>query len=686
MIARGPSSVLALTLALGVCRADDWKAKVDALRPADARAGEAAVLDRVEARAAELLNGIRHARTPADAGRARPALREKLRASLGIDRLPHRSEPARTIGSVARPGFRIEKILLHPLPGMPVPGHLYVPDGVRGRAPAVLFYVGHWWPDSKARPDFQAFCVNMARLGFVVLTWDPFGQGERGISSRDHRRVEALLAGVAQQGFAEHETRAALDYLLSRPEVDPKRIGMTGASGGGYNTWITSALDDRIAVAVPVVGTSEFLEQIHVTRPLDWYHAAEHCHFVPGLIRYANNHELAAMISPRPLLVVAAARDQSFPIEGVRQVAAYARALYSASGAPDAFGLFEDAAEGHGYQKAKREAAYGWFRRWLQGVGDGRPYPEPATTVPPFDAPELRVLEQNRSAGPAMVETARRLADALPRRKLRLDEVLGVANPLPARRINRPPASPARFTVRAQDGLEIPGFLLRPQGAERGLLLAVDDRGKEAAVSDLPVDQILARGWGIAGVDARGIGELRTAQMGWVAAVGLLAGESFVGRQALDLATAAAALAPASIAVYARGPNAALAATYLLGLGTRARCFVLRDGFATHRHFLDRPESLPLSFRLQKEDRDRTTAFDREIPFAYVPFRALEGPDLPDLWRGSNAEGLILDPIDGDWRPLDSAAVARLAPARVRAASGSEAAASLADFLRSALR
>ena len=108
----------------------------------------------------------------------------------------------------------------------------------------------------------------------------------------------------------------------------PERVGITGASGGGYNTWITAALDDRIAAAVPVVGTSEFAEQIRVCRPLDWYHAAEHCHFVPGLIRYANNHELLAMAAPKPVLIIAASRDQSFPVAGVREVADYGRELY----------------------------------------------------------------------------------------------------------------------------------------------------------------------------------------------------------------------------------------------------------------------------------------------------------------------------------------------------------------------
>ena len=230
----------------------------------------------------------------------------------------------------------------------------------------------------------------MARLGFVVLSFDPFGQGERGVSSRDHRRTEALLVGVAQQGFAEYETRCALEYLLSRPEVDPRRVGITGASGGGYNTWITAALDDRIAAAVPVVGTSEFAEQIRVCRPLDWYHAAEHCHFVPGLIRYANNHELLAMAAPKPVLIIAASQDQSFPVAGVREVADYGRELYASYGAGEKLGLVVDEAEGHGYQRAKREAAYGWFLRWLMRRGDGGPHPEPPTETVPFDSEELR--------------------------------------------------------------------------------------------------------------------------------------------------------------------------------------------------------------------------------------------------------------------------------------------------------
>src|SRR5262249_22833193 len=349
--------------------------------------GRKAVLDNLERRAVDVLAAIPRAQTAEDADRMRGPLRQALLHSLGLGRIPW--PPAlrpRLVGTLKRSAYRIEKVVYESLPGALAPAHVYIPEGLARPAPAVLFSPGHWWPDGRTRPDFQAFCINMARLGFVVLSFDPFGQGERGVSARDHRRTEALLVGIAQQGFAVYETRCALEYLLSRREVDPRRIGITGASGGGYNTWITTALDDRIAAAVPVVGTSEFAEQIRVCRPLDWYHAAEHCHFVPGLIRFANNHEFLAMAAPRPVLIIAAEGDQSFPTTGVREVADYGRRLYESYGLGEQLGLMIDATEGHGYQRRKREAAYGWFRRWLQNRGDGAPYPEPPTETSPPDA------------------------------------------------------------------------------------------------------------------------------------------------------------------------------------------------------------------------------------------------------------------------------------------------------------
>ena len=180
------------------------------------------MLDNLERRAREALAAIPRSHTARDADRMRGPLRGELERSLGTGRLPwppalHR----RSSAPCRRDGYRIEKVIYETLPGMRVPAHLYVPEGLDRPAPAVLFYPGHWWPDSKARPDFQAFCINMARLGFVVLSFDPFGQGERGVSSRDHRRTEALLVGVAQQGFAEYETRCAWSTCSPGPRSIP---------------------------------------------------------------------------------------------------------------------------------------------------------------------------------------------------------------------------------------------------------------------------------------------------------------------------------------------------------------------------------------------------------------------------------------------------------------------------------
>ena len=633
--------ILALAVA---CAAQDLGSKVRALRPIDTKRQEEAVLDDVQSRARESLLAIRHAQTRAGAEQTRPELRRKLRESLGLERLPWPPElRTRHVGTLERKGYRIEKLVWQTLPGVEVPAHLYLPANVKEGAPAVLFYSGHWWPDSKTRPNFQAFCINMARLGFVVLTFDPFGQGERGQSLRDHRRTEALLAGVSQQGIAEHETRCALEYLLSRKEVDPKRIGITGASGGGYNSWITTALDDRIAVAVPVVGTSDFYEQMAAVRPLDWYRGKEHCHFVPGLIQYADNHELLAMAAPRPVMIISASEDESFPVEGVRRIASYGKTLYGTYGAAEKLGYFEDSTTGHGYQVKKREAAYGWFLKWLMNIGDGSPYTEPPTETLPFDAEELRCFPvgENRAAGPGIVAAVKRVQ--LGRREkwppIKVENCRIEVQDLPVQRINV---------------CGTPAFLVKPQGTPVGVLVALDDRGKEALAGDPVVKEALAQGWAVCGIDPRGIGERSTAQMNWVAASSLLLGDWYVRRQAADVLAAMQSFGSGPVALYARGDNAGLAAAVALNEGP-VSWFVLRDSFLSFRAFIDRPKELEESFSLRHTDNDRAAPYDREIPFIYVPFRAMERTDIAEMLGGS--PGLVVNPINGDWEamPVDEA-------------------------------
>jgi len=662
-----------LIAAAALAWAQDWAHEVQALKPSAAPAArDQAFLDELETRAKAALQSIHHAETPEQAAQARPKLRRQLEQALGLSKMPWPPAlQARTTGTVVRPGYRIEKIVFQALPGEEVAAHLYLPEHLNAPAPAILFYNGHWWAESKTLPDFQAFCITMARLGFVVFSFDPFGQGERGVSVRDHRRTSSLLVGIAQQGFAEYETRCALEYLLSRKEVNRDRIGMTGASGGGYNTWMTSALDDRIKVAVPVVGTSEFYDQIHYSRTVDWYHANEHCHFVPGLIQFANNHELLAMAAPRPILMINSTTDPGFPIGDVYD---YGRRLYRAFGKEEQVAFFHDATAGHGYQRKKREAAYGWFLKWLMNRGDGTAVSEQPVETEAWNAAGLKSFgdERKQPAGPAMEALVKSAADAIVSPgNVRPSEFFGsVVPPAPAVRVESRTAQRIEAPL---GGVTIPAFLLRTQG-EKGLLFAVDDRGKESLVSEPLVQRALARGWAVCGVDVRGIGELATDTRGWIFATSLLAGENHVWRQATDLLAmvkairSAPAFAGKPVALYARGENVAMAATYAIGQERTFAWYVLRHGFLSFRQFLHRPASLAASYRLLDQDRreDRFTAFDREIPSSYFPFDVLRSFDLPQLLEKSPAAGFIMQPIDADWKTMGAQDAQRLLPERIR--------------------
>jgi hypothetical protein len=398
---------------------------------------------------------------------------------------------------------------------------------------------------------------------------------------------------------------------------------------------------------VPVVGTSDFYEQIAVTRPLDWYRAAEHCHFVPQLIRYANNHELLAMGAPKPLMIIAASKDQSFPIAGVKQILEYGRGLY----ASDRIAFFEDEVEGHGYQIRKREAAYGWFLRWLTNRGDGRPFKEPPARTAAVDDPEYLCFREKQPAGPGMAAYARTLASR-PRRPepQRLNDVLGLNS-----------------LVRSS--------ALRQSSVTECRLIAIGDNG----AAEFPENVLPKHGWSLQRSKVRGLNGDVMPQPGWAAAVSLLLGENPVARQAEDLERALAA-AGRCAAVYAQGHNASLAATYAAARNPQRAAWILRDGFVSYRHFIDRPIEAARSFELKSDDKDRTTSFDREIPFAYIPFGALRYFDLTDLLARARAV-LVLNPIDGDWKPLTRTEALRWLPRNATVLVERDATKSLEKFL-----
>ena len=197
-------------------------------------------------------------------------------------------------------------------------------------------------------------------------------------------------------------------------------------------------------------------------------------------------------------------------------------------------------------------------------------------------------------------------------------------------------------------------------------------------------------------MDPRGVGESATDKNGWVFAVSLLLGENFVGRQAWDVGRVLeflrmpGAFPGKPFGIYARGENACLAATYAIarasdGGGNVLRWYLLRDGFLSFRAFLDRPKSLAESYRLMPEDRDRTTAFDREIPAQFFVFDALRMFDLPQLLAASQAKGLFVNPRDGDWGLLSAEAAGSILPRSARAICAAEPGPRVEEFLKEVL-
>jgi hypothetical protein len=201
----------------------------------------------------------------------------------------------------------------------------------------------------------------------------------------------------------------------------------------------------------------------------------------------------------------------------------------------------------------------------------------------------------------------------------------------------------------------------------------------------------------VLGVDPRGLGELASTHKTWVFAISLMMGENLVWRQSWDVLSAAMQVnasptmhAP-RIALYARGHNASLAASYLIGHTSQAQSlklswFVLRDGFVTWRDFLERPKSMPLSFQLITSDQGRTQVLDREIPYNYMAYDIAGHFDIPQLLSAPGVPGLVVNPINGDWERRDQASTRKLLTGKVKLVSNDNPDAAILRFASAASR
>src|SRR5437773_2478513 len=331
---------------------------------------------------------VEHLATIEDVNKRRSYVREQILKDLGgfPDRTPLN---ARVVGVLERPGYRIEKVIFESQPHFYVTANLYLPKTGHPPYPAILYPLGHE-RGGKTNPTWQQMLGSLATKGFVALAWDPVGQGERlqifdedlreskvGNSTTEHTVVgtQCMLVGDHLARYTIWDGMRALDYLLSRKEVDPARIGLTGNSGGGTHTAYIAALDDRIQVAAPSCYITSWHLMLDTIGPQD----AEQT-FPRWLQEGLDYPDYLYAFAPKPYILLSAIRD-FFPIAGARETFAEAEKVYSAIGAREKLGMFE-ADDGHGYNKTRRLAAYDWFGRWLKGARDTDPEPQIEMATP----------------------------------------------------------------------------------------------------------------------------------------------------------------------------------------------------------------------------------------------------------------------------------------------------------------
>src|SRR6266852_4964047 len=302
-------------------------------------------------------------------------LRQKLLQMIGgLPAVKTDLHPVIT-GKIQMDGFVIEKLVFQSLPGIHVTALVYIPNDHTSKHPAVLVPAGH---AADGKYHYQALSQRLAGRGYVVISWDPVGQGERSqfwdpkaqksrynLICAEHAVMGnlAYLAGASLARWEVWDGIRAVDYLLTRPEVDGERISITGTSGGGFQAALIAALDERIKVAVPSCYISALPMRISNRIFADPDSDPEQDLF--GMISNGVDHPgLLLLMYPRPVLVASAVLD-FFPIEGTRKTVREVRGLYERFGHEDRIALVEGY-HTHQYSPENQEAALDFLDHFNQ--------------------------------------------------------------------------------------------------------------------------------------------------------------------------------------------------------------------------------------------------------------------------------------------------------------------------------
>ncbi len=530
----------------------------------------------------------------------------------------------RTTGAFERTSYRVEKLLYESRPGLFITANLYLPKSGRPPYPGVLFQMGHA-VNGKAAVLYQKCCQSLASLGFVVLAFDPMGQGERTFYPRADSTLtrlrsaadgehtvpgqQMLLAGDTATRFQAWDAVRSLDLLASHPLVDPKRLASTGNSGGGTLTMFLAAVDSRLAAAAPACPNSENFALDSFNPPGSTDDAEQN---FPGSGPLGfDRWDLFYPMAPKPLLIAVSAKD-FFGTYSPRYLASgreeFARlaGLYQAMGKPEHIRWWESPLP-HGLHYSMRMEIYNWLRRWLlgeQGLLAAEPAVAPEKDETLWVTPQGSILRLPTHVRP--VDMARRRA-AAPKQSTGLGRLIDFQSPPQAPqfimlgRASSDGCDVEAVEVAPAQQVWLPCWLFRPR-ADRGggVLLVLDSAGRNAQWAEDSLCQQLARqGRFVCAPDLRGNGDLAPEpgrgasrytlshatehDYAWAS---LVLGRNLLGQRVTDILTIVRALSPRPVTLAANG-KMTVPALFAAALDPRIERLYLSAGLASYRHLIE---------------------------------------------------------------------------------------------------
>ena len=423
-------------------------------------------------------------------------------------------------------GYRVRKLLYEGFPGMWIPALLYEPDDLRGRVPAVLNPNGHHI-GGKAMGYKQARCINLAKRGMLALSTEFIGMGELSMNVNHGRIAHLDLCGVAGVAVFYLAMKRGLDVLLSHPHCDHSRVAMTGLSGGGWQTAVLSALDDRVRVVVPVAGHSPIWQRPSCTADIGDLEQAP-----VDICTVADYDMLTALFAPRPALLIYNEKDDCCfrPERTKTSIYEPVKPLYDLLGVPGSLEFYVNVDPGtHNYDADNRAQLYRFLNKHfdLKSPESDLPYEDELLSESqlqvglPQENPTLVSLAENAARGLPVLRvpegSGRRREKWLLDARRRLEEVIRLRRFAARDEVVHEDQHAAQHLLHMDDVWTLPATVLYAEAAggavdSRGLgqgqvqvLLSDGGRGGLAQLSKAHIDT----GRAVAAVDVFGTGECR---------------------------------------------------------------------------------------------------------------------------------------------------------------------------------